>query len=74
MRTLAELIGWRALLRPTREAVCYDGRVQTYGELNESSSRLAGALVSQLGIQPMVSVAWKGCRAKSQSERHHHQL
>jgi hypothetical protein len=32
MRTLAELIGWRALLRHTREAVCYDGRVQTYGE------------------------------------------
>ena len=38
---------------------------RTYGELNESTSRLAGALVSQLGIQPgdRVAILDRNCAA-----------
>ena len=65
MRTLAELIRWRAQRHPDLEAVWYEGRSQTYGELNESSSQLAGALVSQLGIRPgdRVAILDKNCAA-----------
>ena len=51
MRTLAELVRWRARRHPDLEAVWYAGSSQTYRELNESTSQLAGALVSQLGIR-----------------------
>jgi acyl-CoA synthetase (AMP-forming)/AMP-acid ligase II len=65
MRTLAELIRWRALRHPDLEAVWYDGSSQTYGELNESTSQLAGGLVSKLGIQPgdRVAIVDKNCAA-----------
>src|SRR5580700_2909826 len=65
MRTIAELIRWRARRHPDAEAVWYDGRSQTYAELNKSSSQLAGALVSQLGIQPgdRVAILDKNCAA-----------
>jgi len=56
MRTLAELIRWRARRHPDLEAIWYDGRRQTYGELNESTSQLAGAPVARLGIEP--ATAW----------------
>ena len=37
----------------------------TYGELDDSTSRLAGALVSQLGIEPgdRVAILDKNCAA-----------
>ncbi|MGA3137630.1 MAG: AMP-binding protein [Xanthobacteraceae bacterium] len=65
MRTIAELIRWRARRHPDVEAVWYDGRSQTYAELNKSSSQLAGALVSQLGIQPgdRIAILDKNCAA-----------
>jgi acyl-CoA synthetase (AMP-forming)/AMP-acid ligase II len=65
MRTLAELIRWRARRHPDLEAIWYAGTSQTYGELNESTSRLAGALASQLGIQPgdRVAILDKNCGA-----------
>ena len=65
MRTLAELIRWRALRHPDLEALWYEGRSVTYGELDASTSRLAGALVSQLGIEPgdRVAILDKNCAA-----------
>jgi acyl-CoA synthetase (AMP-forming)/AMP-acid ligase II len=65
MRTLAELIRWRALRHPDLDAVRYDGRTRTYRELNESSSQLAGALISQLAIRPgdRVAILDKNCAA-----------
>ncbi len=57
MRTIAELIRWRARRHPDLEAVWYSRKSQTYGKLNDSSSQLADALVSQLGIQPGDRVA-----------------
>jgi acyl-CoA synthetase (AMP-forming)/AMP-acid ligase II len=65
MRTLAELIRWRARRHPNLEAVWYDGKSQSYGALNESTSQLAGALVTELGIQPgdRVAILDKNCAA-----------
>ncbi len=65
MRTLAELIRWRARRHPDLEAIWYAGSSQTYGQLNESTSQLAGALVSQLGIRPgdRVAILDKNCAA-----------
>jgi len=65
MRTLAELIRWRALRHPDLEAVWYEGKSQTYGTLNASTSALADAFVSQLGIEPgdRVAVLDKNCAA-----------
>ena len=65
MRTLAELIRWRASRHPDREAVWYNGKSQTYAELDESTSRLAGALVEKLGIEPAdrVAILDKNCAA-----------
>ncbi len=65
MRTLAELIRWRALRHPDLDAVWYEGRSQTYGALNRSTSQLAGALVAELGIQPgdRVAILDKNCAA-----------
>jgi acyl-CoA synthetase (AMP-forming)/AMP-acid ligase II len=65
MRTLAELIRWRALRHPDLEAIWYAGSSRTYGELNESTSQLAGALVSELGIKPgdRVAILDKNCAA-----------
>ena len=45
MRTLAELIRWRAQRHPDLDAIWYEGKTQTYGELDKSSSELAGGLV-----------------------------
>jgi acyl-CoA synthetase (AMP-forming)/AMP-acid ligase II len=57
VRTLAELIRWRAQRHPDLDAIWYEGRTQTYGELDRSSSELAGALVDQLGLAPGERVA-----------------
>jgi len=63
VRTLAELIRWRAQRHPNLDAIWYEGRTQTYGELNTSSSELAGALVEQLKLAPgdRVAILDKNC-------------
>jgi acyl-CoA synthetase (AMP-forming)/AMP-acid ligase II len=63
MRTLAELIRWRARRHPNLDAIWYEGRAQTYGELDRSSSELAGGLVQQLGLAPgdRVAILDKNC-------------
>lgn len=65
MRTLAELIRWRARRHPDLEAIWYDGRSQSYGNLDEATSQLAGGLVTKLGIQPgdRVAILDKNCAA-----------
>jgi acyl-CoA synthetase (AMP-forming)/AMP-acid ligase II len=63
VRTLAELIRWRAQRHPDLDAVWYEGRTQTYGEFNRSSSELAGALVDELKLAPgdRVAILDKNC-------------
>lgn len=65
MRTLAELIRWRGQRHPDLDAIWYEGKTQTYGELNRSSSALAGGLVEQLGLAPgdRVAIVDKNCPA-----------
>jgi acyl-CoA synthetase (AMP-forming)/AMP-acid ligase II len=65
MRTLAELIRWRARRHPDLEAIWYANKSQSYGALNESTSQLAGALVADLGIAPgdRVAILDKNCAA-----------
>ncbi|MEI7804264.1 MAG: AMP-binding protein [Hyphomicrobiales bacterium] len=65
MRTIAELIRWRAERHPHLEAIWYEGKSQTYAELNDSSSKLAGGLVAKLGLQPgdRVAILDKNCAA-----------
>lgn len=65
MRTLAELIRWRARRHPDLDAIWYDGSSQTYLELDEATSQLAGALVAKLGIAPgdRVAILDKNCAA-----------
>ena len=57
MRTLAELIRWRAQRHPDLDAIWYERRTQTYGELDRSSSELAGAFVDRLKLAPGDRVA-----------------
>jgi acyl-CoA synthetase (AMP-forming)/AMP-acid ligase II len=57
MRTIAELLRWRAQRHPSLEAVWFEGRAMTYGELNESSSQLADAFVNELNLAPGDRVA-----------------
>ena len=65
MRTLAELIRWRAQRHPDLDAIWYEGKTQTYGELDKSSSELAGGFVQQLGLMPgdRVAIVDKNCPA-----------
>jgi long-chain acyl-CoA synthetase len=65
MRTLAEMLRWRAQRHPSLEAIWFEGKSQTYAELDESSSQLAGALVSELGLNPgdRVAILDKNCAA-----------
>jgi acyl-CoA synthetase (AMP-forming)/AMP-acid ligase II len=65
MRTIAELIRWRAQRHPSLQAVWFEGRSQTYRELDQSSSALAGGLVAQLGLEPgdRVAILDKNCAA-----------
>jgi len=64
MRTIAELIRWRAQRHPSLEAVWFEGKSQTYGELDHSSSRLAGGLAG-LGLArgDRVAILDKNCAA-----------
>jgi acyl-CoA synthetase (AMP-forming)/AMP-acid ligase II len=65
MRTLAELIRWRAGRHSDLDAVRYNGVSQNYGALNAATSQLAGALVTELGIAPgdRVAILDKNCAA-----------
>jgi acyl-CoA synthetase (AMP-forming)/AMP-acid ligase II len=65
MRTIAELIRWRAQRHPSLQAVWFEGQSQTYAELDQSSSALAGGLVAQLGLAPgdRVAILDKNCAA-----------
>jgi len=65
MRTLAEMLRWRARRHPSLMAIWYEGNAQTYGELNESSSQLAAGLVAKLGLEPgdRVAILDKNCAA-----------
>jgi acyl-CoA synthetase (AMP-forming)/AMP-acid ligase II len=57
MRTIAELLRWRARRHPDIEAVWFEGRSQTYGELDAATSQLAAGLVDRLGLVPGDRVA-----------------
>jgi acyl-CoA synthetase (AMP-forming)/AMP-acid ligase II len=57
MRTIAELIRWRAARHPALMATWFEGRTRSYGALNRSSSELAAGLVEKLGLQPGDRVA-----------------
>jgi long-chain acyl-CoA synthetase len=65
MRTLAEMLRWRAQRHPSLMALWYEGRAQTYSELNESSSQIAAGLVAKLGLEPgdRVAILDKNCAA-----------
>lgn len=62
MRTIAEVIRWRAQRHPDMEAIWYEGRSQTYGELDRASTKLAAGLV-ELGLHPgdRVAILDKNC-------------
>jgi len=57
MRTVAEICRWWARRQPDLQATWFEGRGRTWGELDESSSRLAAGLVSSLGVKPGDHVA-----------------
>jgi len=57
MRTIAELLRWRARRHPSLAAVWFEGQSQSYGELDASSSQLAGGFVETLGLAPGDRVA-----------------
>jgi acyl-CoA synthetase (AMP-forming)/AMP-acid ligase II len=65
MRTIAEMLRWRARRHPSLMAVWYEGKSRTYGELNESSSQLAGGMVAGLRLKPgdRVAILDKNCFA-----------
>ena len=46
------MLRWRARRHPSLEAVWFDGKSQTFAELDESSSQLAAGLVEKLGLKP----------------------
>ena len=65
MRTIAEMLRWRASRHPSLEAIWFEGKTQTYAELDQSSSQLAAGLVDRLGLKPGDRVAMidKNCAA-----------
>ena len=65
MRTIAEMLRWRARRHPSLVAIWFEGKTQTYAELDESSSQLAAGLVEKLGLKPgdRVAILDKNCAA-----------
>jgi long-chain acyl-CoA synthetase len=63
VRTIAELIRWRGQRHPDLDAIWYEGKTRTYGELDRSSSALAGGLVRELGLKPgdRIAILDKNC-------------
>ena len=52
MRTIAEMLRWRARRHPSLEAVWFEGKSRSFAELNESTSQLAAGLVDKLNLAP----------------------
>jgi len=52
MRTMAEMLRWRAQRHPSLEAIWFEGRAQTFAQFNESTSQLAAGFVEKLGLSP----------------------
>jgi acyl-CoA synthetase (AMP-forming)/AMP-acid ligase II len=52
MRTIAEMLRWRARRHPSLEAVWYEGKSWTFAAFNDSTSQLAGGLIGKLGLAP----------------------
>jgi acyl-CoA synthetase (AMP-forming)/AMP-acid ligase II len=57
VRTVAELLRWRARRHPDLPATRFQERTRTFGELDESSSALGAGLVEELGVKPGDRVA-----------------
>jgi long-chain acyl-CoA synthetase len=57
MRTIAEVLRWRARRRPDFPITWYQGRERTLAEMNLTSSDLAAGLVSDLNLEPGDRVA-----------------
>jgi acyl-CoA synthetase (AMP-forming)/AMP-acid ligase II len=57
VRTIAQLLRWRARRHPDLPATWFDGRTRTFGELDASSSALSGGLAAELGVRPGDRVA-----------------
>jgi acyl-CoA synthetase (AMP-forming)/AMP-acid ligase II len=52
MRTIAEMLRWRARRHPSREALWFDGKSCTFAEFDNSTSQLAAGLADKLGLEP----------------------
>ncbi len=52
MRTIAEMLRWRARRHPSLQAVWFDGQSQTFAAFNESTSQLAAGLLNKLSLAP----------------------
>ena len=65
MRTIAEMLRWRARRHPSLEAVWFDGQSHTFAEFNESTSQLAAGFVEKLKLAPgdRVGILDKNCAA-----------
>ncbi len=57
MRTISEAMRWRARRHPDLEAVWYQGRSTSFGELNDNASAIASGLIRELGVAPGDRVA-----------------
>ncbi|TMC00815.1 MAG: fatty acid--CoA ligase [Chloroflexi bacterium] len=57
MRTIAQMLRWRARRHPDLAATWFQGRTRTFAELDASTSALAAGLVADLGVQPGDRVA-----------------
>jgi long-chain acyl-CoA synthetase len=63
MKTIAEMLRWRARRHPDLAATWFQGRTRTFGELDASTSALAAGLVNDLGVRPgdRVAILDKNC-------------
>jgi long-chain acyl-CoA synthetase len=57
VKTIAEMLRWRARRHPELAATWFQGRTRTFGELDASTSELAAGLVRDLGVRPGDRVA-----------------
>jgi long-chain acyl-CoA synthetase len=57
VRTVAEVLRWRARRHPELPITWFQGRSRTFAEMNESTSRLAAGLADKLGVKPGDRVA-----------------
>ena len=57
MRTIAEVLRWRARRRPEFPITWYRGRERSLAEMNRTSSELAAGLVGELNVEPGDRVA-----------------